>query len=144
MGADAAARADPAGGAVSVPLIARSLALFVLVGLMESGGGYLVWLWLREGRGVVLGALGGLLLVLYGVVPTLQPAHFGRVYAAYGGVFVILSLLWAGGSTAGPRTGSTCWAGCSVSPGSRSSCTGRARRQSPDAASGAGVGQAIS
>lgn len=34
------------------------------------------------------------MLFLYGVVPTLQPAHFGRVYAAYGGVFVVLSLLW--------------------------------------------------
>lgn len=74
--------------------VARSLALFALAGLMEIGGGYLVWLWLRERRAVWLGALGGLLLFLYGVVPTLQPAHFGRVYAAYGGVFVILSLLW--------------------------------------------------
>jgi len=74
--------------------VARSLALFALAGMMEIGGGYLVWLWLRESRAVWLGALGGLLLFLYGVVPTLQPAHFGRVYAAYGGVFVILSLLW--------------------------------------------------
>lgn len=72
----------------------RSVALFALAGLLEIGGGYLVWLWLREGRGVVVGVLGGLLLVLYGVVPTLQVAHFGRVYAAYGGVFVVLSLLW--------------------------------------------------
>ena len=38
--------------------------------------------------------LGGAVLFLYGVVPTLQPAHFGRVYAAYGGIFVVLSLLW--------------------------------------------------
>ena len=52
---------------------------------MEIRGGYLVWLWLREGRGFVLGALGGLLLFLYGVVPTFQPAHFGRVYAACAG-----------------------------------------------------------
>lgn len=37
---------------------------------------------------------GAILLVLYGVVPTLQPAHFGRVYAAYGGVFIVLALLW--------------------------------------------------
>lgn len=71
-----------------------SVALFVVAGLMEIGGGYLVWLWLRDGRGVLLGALGGLLLFLYGVVPTFQPSHFGRVYAAYGGVFVVLSLLW--------------------------------------------------
>lgn len=74
--------------------VARSIALFVLAGLMEIGGGYLVWLWLRDHRGFALGVLGGLLLFLYGVVPTFQPTHFGRVYAAYGGVFVILSLLW--------------------------------------------------
>jgi len=42
----------------------------------------------------MLGAIGGLLLFLYGVVPTFQDAHFGRVYAAYGGVFVILSAFW--------------------------------------------------
>lgn len=74
--------------------IAKSLSLFLLAGLMEIGGGYLVWLWLRDERGFLLGVIGGLVLFLYGVVPTLQPAHFGRVYAAYGGVFVVLSLLW--------------------------------------------------
>ncbi len=76
--------------------IARSLLLFALAGLCEIGGGYLVWLWLREGRAFWLGAIGGLVLFLYGVLPTLQPteATFGRVYAAYGGVFVALSLLW--------------------------------------------------
>ena len=79
---------------MTAELILRSVGLFVVAGLMEIGGGYLVWLWLREGRAVLLGAAGGLLLVLYGVVPTLQPAHFGRVYAAYGGVFVVLSVLW--------------------------------------------------
>ena len=71
-----------------------SIALFIVAGLMEIGGGYLVWLWLRDGRGVLLGALGGLLLFVYGVLPTFQPSHFGRVYAAYGGVFVVMSLLW--------------------------------------------------
>ena len=75
-------------------VLARSVTLFIVAGLMEIGGGYLVWLWLREGRAIALGAFGGLLLFLYGVVPTLQPAHFGRVYAAYGGVFVVLSVLW--------------------------------------------------
>ena len=72
----------------------RSLALFLAAGLCEIGGGYLVWLWLRDGRAPLWGALGGAVLVLYGVVPTLQPAPFGRVYAAYGGVFVVLSILW--------------------------------------------------
>lgn len=74
--------------------VVRSIGLFVAAGLLEIGGGYLVWLWLREGRAVVLGAFGGFLLFFYGVLPTFQPAHFGRVYAAYGGVFVVLSLLW--------------------------------------------------
>lgn len=74
--------------------VARSIALFVAAGLLEIGGGYLVWLWLREGRAFVIGAIGGLLLFMYGVLPTFQPAHFGRVYAAYGGVFVVLSLMW--------------------------------------------------
>jgi small multidrug resistance family-3 protein len=76
--------------------MARSMMLFALAGLCEIGGGYLVWLWLREERTVWLGALGGLVLFGYGVLPTLQPneADFGRVYAAYGGVFVALSLLW--------------------------------------------------
>jgi small multidrug resistance family-3 protein len=76
--------------------IARSVLLFILAGFCEIGGGYLVWLWLREGHVIWLGALGGLILFLYGVLPTLQPpaASFGRVYAAYGGVFIALSLAW--------------------------------------------------
>lgn len=79
---------------MTATLTATSVGLFLLAGLCEIGGGYLVWLWWRDGRGALLGALGGLVLFLYGVVPTYQPAHFGRVYAAYGGVFVVLSLAW--------------------------------------------------
>jgi small multidrug resistance family-3 protein len=41
-----------------------------------------------------LAVLGAAVLVLYGIIPTLQPAHFGRVYAAYGGIFIVLSILW--------------------------------------------------
>jgi small multidrug resistance family-3 protein len=84
----------PASGAMNASVVLRSALLFVVAGRMEIGGGYLVWLWLRESKGFALGAIGGLVLFLYGVVPTFQPAHFGRVYAAYGGVFVVLSLLW--------------------------------------------------
>ena len=72
----------------------RSVFYFALAGLCEIGGGYLVWLWLREGKSVWFGSLGGAVLFLYGVIPTLQPAHFGRVYAAYGGIFIVLSILW--------------------------------------------------
>lgn len=74
--------------------ITKSLFYFVLAGLCEIGGGYLVWLWLREGKGVLFALAGAVILVLYGVIPTFQPAHFGRVYAAYGGIFVVLSVLW--------------------------------------------------
>ena len=62
--------------------IAITLLFFFMAGLCEIGGGYLVWLWLREGMSWILGALGGLVLFLYGVVPTFQPSHFHRIYAA--------------------------------------------------------------
>lgn len=75
--------------------ISRALLLFALAGLAEIGGGWLVWQFLREGRPWPFGLVGALVLVLYGVIPTFQSdPHFGRVYAAYGGVFIILSLLW--------------------------------------------------
>ena len=74
--------------------VAGSFGLFILAGLCEIGGGYLVWQWLREGKPIGVAALGAVILILYGVIPTFQPAHFGRVYAAYGGMFIILSLLW--------------------------------------------------
>ena len=77
--------------------IQASLGLFVLAGLCEIGGGYLVWLTLREGRPLWYAIVGGLILILYGIIPTFQPAHFGRVYAAYGGMFILLSLLWGWG-----------------------------------------------
>lgn len=76
-----------------MPII-TSLIYFLLAGLCEIGGGYLIWLWLREGRSSWLAVLGACILILYGVIPTLQPANFGRVYAAYGGIFIALALLW--------------------------------------------------
>lgn len=56
----------------------------------------MVWQWLLDGKGLLMGALGGVVLFFYGVILTLQlePA-FGRVYAAYGGVFVVLPILWS-------------------------------------------------
>ena len=73
----------------------KAIILFILAGLAEIGGGYLIWQWLREGRPGWFGLLGGSVLFLYGVIATLQIfPTFGRVYAAYGGVFVVLSLLW--------------------------------------------------
>ncbi len=76
-------------------MTARSIALFAAAALAEIGGAYLVWIGLREHKGALYVVLGGLALALYGVVATFQPSHeFGRVLAAYGGVFIIGSLLW--------------------------------------------------
>lgn len=74
----------------------RSIFYFILAGVFEIGGGYLIWMWLREGKGILWGAFGAILLILYGIIPTLQPpnANFGRVYATYGGIFIVLSILW--------------------------------------------------
>ena len=69
--------------------------LFVLAGLCEIGGGYLVWGWVREGKALSWALAGAGILALYGLVAALQPiAEFGRVYAAYGGIFIALALTW--------------------------------------------------
>lgn len=74
--------------------VLTSIALFFVAAIVEIGGGYMVWKWLRERKGVLFGILGGIVLFIYGVIPTFQPAQFGRVYAAYGGIFIISSILW--------------------------------------------------
>jgi small multidrug resistance family-3 protein len=71
-----------------------SIFLFFVAGLCEIGGGYLVWLWLRDSLAWWVGATGGFVLFLYGIVPTFQKANFHRIYAAYGGIFVVMSILW--------------------------------------------------
>ena len=73
----------------------KSFLLFILAGLFEIGGGYLVWQWLKNDKPPWWGIVGGIVLVLYGVVATWQTADFGRVYAAYGGIFIIMALIWA-------------------------------------------------
>ncbi|MGH3467263.1 MAG: YnfA family protein [Thermocrispum sp.] len=75
--------------------VVRSLALFLIAALAEIGGAWLVWQGVREDRGW-LWVLGGVVaLGAYGFAATLQPdPHFGRILAAYGGVFVAGSLLW--------------------------------------------------
>ena len=77
-----------------VSQIGYSVLLFIVAGLCEIGGGYLVWLWLRDDFSWVLGVAGGFVLFLYGIVPTFQKTHFHRVYAAYGGVFIAMAVFW--------------------------------------------------
>lgn len=72
-----------------------TILLFLAAGLAEIGGGYLVWLWLREAKPAYYGIAGALILIVYGILPTFQSfPSFGRVYAAYGGVFIVLAVLW--------------------------------------------------
>jgi small multidrug resistance family-3 protein len=74
---------------------ARSIALFIAAAICEIGGAYLVWVGIKDHKGWPFVALGALVLALYGVVAAFQPSHeFGRVLAAYGGVFIVGSLLW--------------------------------------------------
>ncbi|HEX8549085.1 MAG TPA: YnfA family protein [Cytophagaceae bacterium] len=75
-------------------IILKSILFFILAGIFEIGGGYLIWIWLREGKSFWCGIVGAVVLIFYGFIPTLQPGNFERVYAAYGGVFVVMSLLW--------------------------------------------------
>lgn len=76
-------------------LVAKSILLFVAAAVLEIGGAWLVWQGVREHRGWAWVGLGVIALGAYGFVATLQPdAHFGRILAAYGGVFVAGSLLW--------------------------------------------------
>lgn len=78
----------------SITLILSTFGLFVLAALLEIGGGYLVWKWLREKKTIVVAIIGGVILFIYGIIPTLQPSNFGRVYAAYGGIFVVMAIVW--------------------------------------------------
>lgn len=75
--------------------VLRSIALFAVAAVAEIGGAWLIWQGVREHRGVMWMGLGVVALGLYGFVATLQPdANFGRILAAYGGVFVAGSLAW--------------------------------------------------
>ncbi|SDR20848.1 small multidrug resistance family-3 protein [Thermostaphylospora chromogena] len=82
-------------GSVPGMTVAKSLLLFCLAALAEIGGAWLVWQGFREHRGLLWMAAGVIALGAYGFVAAFQPdPHFGRVLAAYGGVFVAGSLLW--------------------------------------------------
>ena len=75
--------------------VTRSILLFVLAAVAEIGGAWLIWRGVREGRGWAWMGAGVVALGVYGFVATLQPdVHFGRILAAYGGVFVAGSLVW--------------------------------------------------
>ncbi|MGW2620050.1 YnfA family protein [Streptomyces sp. NPDC001500] len=75
--------------------VARSVSLFVVAALFEIGGAWLMWQGIREHRGWVWIGAGVVALGLYGAVATLQSDDdFGRILAAYGGIFVAGSIAW--------------------------------------------------
>jgi small multidrug resistance family-3 protein len=75
--------------------IVRSIVLFLVAAVAEIGGAWMVWQGVREHRGLLWIGAGIVALGIYGFVATFQPdAHFGRILAAYGGVFVAGSLAW--------------------------------------------------
>mmetsp|Transcript_131718 Transcript_131718/g.340846 ORF Transcript_131718/g.340846 Transcript_131718/m.340846 type:complete len:161 (-) Transcript_131718:327-809(-) len=76
--------------------VALATAVFIAAGLFEIGGGWLVWQTVRDGKQWWMAALGGLVLAAYGFVACLNPLPgFGRVYAIYGGFFIVMSFAWA-------------------------------------------------
>jgi len=77
-----------------VEVALSTLGLFFFAALLEIGGGYLVWKWIRDHKGKILGLIGALILFSYGIIMTFQPENFGKVYASYGGIFVVSSILW--------------------------------------------------
>jgi small multidrug resistance family-3 protein len=77
-----------------VEIVLSTLGLFLFASLLEIGGGYLIWKVLRDHKGKIFGVIGALILFSYGIIMTLQPANFGKVYATYGGIFVVSSIIW--------------------------------------------------
>ncbi len=71
-----------------------TLGLYLLTALAEIVGCYLPWLWLRKGGSAWLLVPAAASLVLFAWLLTLHPSASGRVYAAYGGVYVCVALVW--------------------------------------------------
>jgi len=77
-----------------VEVVLSTLGIFFFAALLEIGGGYLVWKWLRDHKEKIWGLVGALILFTYGIIMTFQPENFGKVYATYGGIFVVSSIIW--------------------------------------------------
>lgn len=94
----AVSSSESGDGQWSAKSIVFSILLFVAAGFAEIGGGWLVWQTVRKGKPVFWAVFGSAILVLYGFIPTFQPSEivnsFGRVYAVYGGFFIVLAALW--------------------------------------------------
>jgi small multidrug resistance family-3 protein len=72
----------------------RAVGLFIIAALCEVGGAYLVWQWQRTGKTVLFALFGLIALFMYSLIQTTQAFGFGRTFAAYGGIFILVALLW--------------------------------------------------
>ncbi|MEK6220919.1 MAG: YnfA family protein [Chloroflexota bacterium] len=72
----------------------RTITFLILAGLAEISGAYFIWKWARGGKSAWLAIAGVIALLGYGIIQSMQDFNFGRVFAAYGGVFIALALLW--------------------------------------------------
>ncbi len=72
----------------------KTIALFLVTAVAEIAGCYLPYLWLKEGKSVWLLVPAALSLALFAWLLSLHPAAAGRVYAAYGGVYVFVAIMW--------------------------------------------------
>ncbi|EQC28427.1 hypothetical protein SDRG_13755 [Saprolegnia diclina VS20] len=98
--------------------VLRETLLFLLAGVLEIGGGYGVWVYAKQSEKasatyIAYAVLGSIALVAYGWAQTLQTIDFGRLYAVYGGYFILLSLLW-GWVVAGVKPDVGDWVGASI------------------------------
>jgi small multidrug resistance family-3 protein len=73
---------------------ARTFGLFVIAALFEIAGAYLVWQWQRTEKSVVIALFGLAALFIYSLIQTTQAFGFGRTFAAYGGIFILVAMLW--------------------------------------------------
>ncbi len=73
----------------------KAISIFIVAGILEIGGGYLIWMWLRKGYGVGYGLMGAAILAGCAIATTFQSSSFGRISATYGAFYIIMSLIWA-------------------------------------------------
>ena len=72
----------------------KSTLLFLLAAIAEISGAYLIWQWQRAGKPLLFALLGAVILFTYALIQTSQTFAFGRAFAAYGGVFIVVATLW--------------------------------------------------
>lgn len=74
--------------------LGKTFVLFVSAALFEIAGAYLIWQWQRNEKSVLVAIFGLVALFIYSLIQTTQEFGFGRTFAAYGGIFILVAMLW--------------------------------------------------